>query len=494
MRFRAPVAHAGWNGVRNATVHGNICPQVRSSKYDGDEDCLFLNVYSRDLKGNRTVMLWIHGGSFSGGSGNSGRFGPEFLLDEDIVLVTINYRLGALGFLTTNDRSAPGNYGMKDMVEALKWVKRNIAAFGGDPENVTIFGESAGSVAVHFLVLSRMASGLFQKAIIQSGVALNMWGFATTPYRWTDFVAGRVNITNTLNTAELVSQLRLRTAEDIARATPDEFIDYDIPRGWSHIPFVPSLDPSDSLEPIFLHDTPRRIIESGDYNRVPLIIGYLDAESLIHLFEQDLDKNTFPTINENPASIIPPFWNVPVPSVAADTIVADFSEKYFNGQPLSDNFRHEYTVLVTDHHFILESDEAVRLHSETMNEPVYYYVFTFVGELNLVKIANGLSAFPGAVHADDLNYLFSQPGLPVLQATNPAAITRRRFLRMWANFAKYGNPTAILDSDVSVNWEPVNGYQEYLEIGNELVPGILPTYDRVSVWNDLRERFANVTS
>lgn len=146
LRFRDPVPNSGWTGVRDASEHGNRCP---SSGGQGNEDCLFLNVYSPNIIGTRPVMVWIHGGSFNGGSGDSSSFPPDLYVTEDVVYVTINYRLGILGFMSTGDRFAPGNYAMKDMVLALRWIRNNILNFGGDPDNVTIFGESAGGVAIH---------------------------------------------------------------------------------------------------------------------------------------------------------------------------------------------------------------------------------------------------------------------------------------------------------------------------------------------------------
>lgn len=122
-------------------------------------------------------MFWIHGGGFQFGSGNSFLYGPDYLIDEGVVLVTINYRLGALGFLSADVPEAPGNAGLKDQVLALKWVKDNIKEFGGNPDKVTIFGQSAGAASVHYLMLSPMAKGLFHGAIAQSGVALNPWAF-----------------------------------------------------------------------------------------------------------------------------------------------------------------------------------------------------------------------------------------------------------------------------------------------------------------------------
>lgn len=150
LRFRNPVPHRGWSGVRDAAEHGEHCPHNGWFGLDvgGTEDCLFLNVYSPSLTGSRAVMVWVHGGSFDSGSGDSWVYGPDHLVNAGVVVVTLNYRLGILGFMGTGDGAAQGNYGMKDMVEALRWVRSNIARFGGDPNAVTIFGESAGSVAV----------------------------------------------------------------------------------------------------------------------------------------------------------------------------------------------------------------------------------------------------------------------------------------------------------------------------------------------------------
>lgn len=150
LRFNDPVRHRGWTGIRDASTNGANCATggLISDKV-GDEDCLFLNVFTQSIIDKRPVMVWIHGGAFILGSGDDDMYTPDFFIPEDVVYVTINYRLGILGFLSTGDRHAPGNYGMKDMVLALQWVKNNIINFGGDPDNITIFGESAGGVAVH---------------------------------------------------------------------------------------------------------------------------------------------------------------------------------------------------------------------------------------------------------------------------------------------------------------------------------------------------------
>jgi len=187
LRWKDPAPAAKWKGERDATKFGAHCAQNHvfdDMVFQGppaSEDCLFLNVYTpadATEKSKLPVMFWIHGGGYSGGGSDEPRHNGDFLPLKGVVLVTINYRLGVFGFLATSDlakegNGSAGNYAMMDMVAALKWVKENIRNFGGDAENVTIFGESAGSFAVSTLMASPMARGLFEKAIGESGAAFS---------------------------------------------------------------------------------------------------------------------------------------------------------------------------------------------------------------------------------------------------------------------------------------------------------------------------------
>lgn len=229
LRFRAPLPHPGWTGVRDGTIMGEGCiASVNVGSPTGSEDCLFLNVYTPSLVGtNRPVMFWVHGGGFAAGSGDTWIYGPEHLIDDNVVVVTVNYRLGPFGFLSTEDNNAPGNYALKDLALALRWVQDNIAAFGGDRNSVTIFGQSAGSCLVHYLVLSRQTTGLFHRAISQSGSALSAWCFHTHPQETAFLIGGNLGITAS-TTADLVAALRDRSAVDIINATPNAITDVSV--------------------------------------------------------------------------------------------------------------------------------------------------------------------------------------------------------------------------------------------------------------------------
>ncbi|XP_026480236.1 venom carboxylesterase-6-like [Ctenocephalides felis] len=169
---------------------GSMCMQKSNGVIEGSEDCLFLNVYTpfhlkkkqKQCRKKYPVMFWIHGGSFNTGSGDYNLYGPDYLVRQGVILVTFNYRLGVLGFLSNPDWGIKGNMGLQDQIMALKWVNENIEAFGGDKNRITIFGESAGAASVHYLMMDNSTEKLYQRAILQSGSLLNPWArqFNTT--------------------------------------------------------------------------------------------------------------------------------------------------------------------------------------------------------------------------------------------------------------------------------------------------------------------------
>jgi para-nitrobenzyl esterase len=183
-RWHLPKPAEPWSGVRDATRFGPVCPQAPSwldrllgqGQSAQSEDCLHLNIWTPGLAGRRPVMVWLHGGAFVFGAGSQSLYDGRLLAAQDVVVVTLNYRLGAFGFIALNQVSdgalpATGCEGLADQLLALDWVRRNIAEFGGDPDNVTLFGESAGAMSIGALLSAPLGRGLFHKAIVQSGAA-----------------------------------------------------------------------------------------------------------------------------------------------------------------------------------------------------------------------------------------------------------------------------------------------------------------------------------
>nr|XP_032511188.1 juvenile hormone esterase-like [Danaus plexippus plexippus] len=212
LRFKAPLPPKPWSHVLDAAEHGATCPQwdmVALKFRKGEENCLFINVYTPTLQTDSKlpVMVYIHEGGFQSGSGNERMYGPNFLIRHDVILVTFNYRLELLGLLCLDTPEVPGNAGMKDMVAALRWVQNNIKQFGGDPDNVTIFGESGGAVSVTYLMLSPMAQGLFHKAIAQSGSCLADYAIDVNPVQRA-FRVGKVLGKDTTDPYELLTYLQ----------------------------------------------------------------------------------------------------------------------------------------------------------------------------------------------------------------------------------------------------------------------------------------------
>ncbi|XP_033222593.1 esterase FE4-like [Belonocnema kinseyi] len=274
LRFSSPLPAKRWEGIFSAEKEIPPCFQIPrgKGKVIGNEDCLYLNVFTPLIKFNclLPVMVWIHGGGFFFGKANDG---SRFLLDKDIVFVSMNYRVGLIGFLTTGDSVAPGNFGLKDQNLALKWVRRNIQAFGGDPNRITIFGNSAGAVSVSLHVLSKASKGLFNQYIVQSGNALVPWGYRDRSLFKPDvnFIAKSVGCP-TDKSEMIIKCLRERDAFELVNLTSYHVFDFP------DLKWIPTNEVES--EDAFLTDSPPNLISRNEMRDYPFMTGIVADEGL----------------------------------------------------------------------------------------------------------------------------------------------------------------------------------------------------------------------
>ncbi|ETN60432.1 carboxylesterase, beta esterase [Anopheles darlingi] len=400
-----------WTEPRNATHLGSFCMQWNhlvpgKDKLLGEEDCLFANVYttSLDESAGLSTIVYIHGGAFMFGGG--GFFSPDHLLQKPMVLVTFNYRLGPLGFLSTEDDVLPGNYGLKDQVMLLQWVKRNIRHFGGDPERVTLAGFSAGGASVHLHYLSPMSRGLFQNGIAHSGTALNPWVLAEESAAKTKRIASALDC-QTNNGQALVDCLRKRPAEDIVRQVPI-LLDY-LYNPFSPLGVVIEKQSKLNRKP-FLPDHPSVLSKKGKLTKVPLVLSVTQAEGLYPGAEFISNPAYLEDINEH--------WNELLPSILdyksavrdpqqRYELAVTISERYFGKerQLTPENFD-QFVSILSNRLFFQGVTKTAKLLQPHI--PVYFYYFNFKAVYGLGELVSGLAGERnlGVAHGEDTFLLY----------------------------------------------------------------------------------------
>jgi para-nitrobenzyl esterase len=424
-RWQPPKPYC-WHGNRSAVAMGSFCPQLTSFG-NGNEDCLFLNIHTPPT-GTYTklpVMVFIHGGAFLGGAGSF--YDPTELVKQGVIVVTFNYRLGALGFLAhpALDHVATRNtgmYGILDQQAALKWVKLNISKFGGNPNNVTIFGQSAGSFGVTVHLVSPLSKGLFHKAILQSGA----------PHSQATLAEAEVDGQAFANRAGCSSQkaacLRALSVSTIL-AKQDVFA--------NNTRFL-------RLDHVVLKEAISAALSAGRFNKVPIINGATHDEYRFQLAgDQNLgtgDRCHFRS------KITPATYGSLLPSVFFGLASRVEAEYPAGTTDLSANAR--FIAAKSDRDFIchaLRSSDWIVQNGGT----VYAYEFNeqkTPAPFGPIKLADGTTLPYGAFHAADLQYLFRPPGstnacgLPLQKLSPAQQKLRSAMLTYWTRFAKIGNP------------------------------------------------------
>ncbi|XP_013146998.1 PREDICTED: cholinesterase 2-like isoform X2 [Papilio polytes] len=496
LRFKAPQPPKSWPGVRDATKLGDDCYQHDAFfglPPQGSEDCLYLNVYSPNVSPARPlpVMVWIHGGGFISGSGSDDTYGPDFLVRHDVILVTINYRLEVLGFLCLNTAEVPGNAGMKDQVAALRWVQTNIASFGGDPDNVTIFGESAGGASVSFHLLSPMSKGLFKRAIQQSGTAMCPWATSFMLKERSLGLAREMGCTST-NEKDVYEFFKSQPVEALIRkSVPLTYAEAN--KECSLVEFCVTVEQQFSSEESFMPDDPINLLHRGIHEGVEVMNGYTEDEGVMMLGLGNNIHDVFVQAKKYAEYFVP--RTIALTSPISDQIEVGkiLKKHYFDEKELSmENIDCLYAFIGAEN-FIYPAIFWQKKCASFCNNKTFLYKFTCKSERNFFKHLFGVADLVGektvACHGDELPYLFPMRsfGAP-LDRGAPAFGIVCNMTALWTNFAKYGNPTP--DESLGAIWQPYTlKSQDYLDIGENLVARAVPDKDDIEFWETIYKKY-----
>jgi para-nitrobenzyl esterase len=407
LRWRAPQPPAKWDGVLQATkfapgpIQGGNPPSGKS------EDCLYLNVWTpaKSTADRIPVLVWIYGGGFGGGATSERNYSGENLAKKGVVLVSIAYRVGQLGFLAHPELSAEspnrvsGNYGLLDMIAGLQWIQTNIAAFGGDPDKTTIFGESAGGIAVSMLCASPLAKGLFHGAISQSGGSFG-------PPRSTTFPGENLKRLADAERAgeEYAKSAGVSSIAELRKITADK-----LPSGRGLGMSWPIIDG------LVIPNDQYKLYEAGKFNDTPILVGYNSDEGA-----------TFTRTRE--------------PQVYIDSVherYGPFADRLLKAYPVDPNTVSKTARdLARDAAFGWHTWVWARLQSKMGKSKAYYYYF----DQHPDYPANSLQADRGSPHGQDVAYVFGHLNASSSRTTKTDLEISEAMITYWTNFAKRGNP------------------------------------------------------
>lgn len=438
LRFRHPRPIDAWKGVLNVSAKPNSCYQVIDNVFGNfagsaiwnpntplSEDCLYLSVWSPRPRpwGNAAVMVWIYGGGFYSGTSTLDVYDPMLLVsEEDVIVVSMQYRVASLGFLYLPGH-VPGNMGLFDQMMALNWIKENIREFGGNPDNVTLFGESAGAVSVSMHMLSSLSRHLFNQAILQSGTATAPWAVLSKEeaLRRGVLLAQAVgcpyDVSNLDEVVSCLKEIEPKILVDNEAGTV-EVVDF---------PFAPVVDG------VFLDESPRTSIETRNFKKCNVLMGSNTEEGtyfIIYFLPEifKLEENIYVSRQNFVDSVRRFFQNHN--AVLRQAIIFQYTD-WLSPEDSVRN-RDGLDKMVGDYHFTCNVNEFAYRYSQIDNVNVYMYYFTHRSSNNVWP------KWMGVMHGDEVNYIFGEPLNPAKEYHPEEVELSRKMMRYWANFAKTG--------------------------------------------------------
>ncbi|XP_053148718.1 cholinesterase-like [Hemicordylus capensis] len=460
LRFQKPHPHQPWSQVLEANNYGNSCPQfiflgfpdaaIWAANTPLSEDCLFLNIWVPHPQPSTPapVMVWIHGGGFITGTASLDVYnGASLAATEKVIVVSLNYRLGVLGFLSLPP-DAPGNMGLLDQQLALRWVKENAAAFGGDPSRVTMFGHSAGAASVGLHLLSPGSQPLFAQAVLQSGTPGAVWAWMSPEVAKQRALA----LSQLLGCPQGNDSVVVSCLQQVEAA---KFAPYELSKMASELlldlPFSPTTDGE------FLPDEPQKLLGSGHIQAKSILIGATANEGTTFV------RYSFPEAVDGLLT-----WEQLLKAVkmtvrrATEPVIQAVALKYSEEDRGIARYRWAMSQLCSDYFFVCPVAEIAAKVAEAGN-PVYAYLFTHHTP------GSFWPEWIGAPHGAELPYLFGTLASvlrPNQTYTEAEAALSRKMMRYWAGFARNGNPTGSAASEVQ--WPLYNATeQNFFHLGTE---------------------------
>uniref|UniRef100_A0A2A4J451 Carboxylic ester hydrolase n=1 Tax=Heliothis virescens TaxID=7102 RepID=A0A2A4J451_HELVI len=475
-KFKAPLPPEIRTEPLHAIERRIACPQNQMAiapDVEMTEDCLVANIFVPDTnERNLPVLVNVHGGAFLVGFGDMGR-GTQFMKTKDFIIVTFNYRLGIFGFLCLGTEGVPGNAGMKDQVALLRWVNENIANFGGNPNDVTLGGCSAGSASVDLLLLSKSAKGLFHRVIPESGGNLAVFAIQRDPLEIAKTHAKDLNF---INVDDVYALEEFYKSASIDLLTADLFMD----RTDSTFMFSPCVERD--TDGAFLTESPLTILKKGDYDKLPMLYGFANMEGLFRLPFYDFLGNWKDKMNANFSQFLPADLTFETEE-EREEVASKVKSYYFKDQPVGNDNILGYIDFFSDVLFTHAMLWAAKLQAEAGNNQIYLYEYSFVDE-NVPVVPH--TDIRGADHCAQA--LAVMDGEDESKETPEFQNMRKIIREMWHNFVKTGKP--VPEGSALPSWGAAGPDRApYMSLGVEIEQKGVLLEARTQLWAEIYEKY-----